>query len=165
MVPVAVARDVRAFGAGVGDDAFEPVAARHQPFPGRPGELGGRNRFRALDFLARKPDARPEVFEDLPVRAPAPVLVVGDHLLAATRGMMPMRVSQSGQLVATLSLSTEVALPRVQPVLHREHARAPPGHVLPEIACATAEVVDRRVQAREDALSIFRNSRSCAPRP
>src|SRR4051812_44006559 len=35
----AVARHVEALGAGVGDDALEPVAIRHQAFPGRPAEL------------------------------------------------------------------------------------------------------------------------------
>src|SRR5436853_5599174 len=33
--PAAVARHIDALGAGVGDDAFEPVAVRHQPLPRR----------------------------------------------------------------------------------------------------------------------------------
>src|SRR5882672_10590084 len=56
----AVAGNVRALGAGVGDDAFQPMTVRHQALPRRPGELRARDRLRALDFLARKPDARPE---------------------------------------------------------------------------------------------------------
>src|SRR5205814_3945456 len=49
---LAIARHVDALGAGVGDDAFEPVAVRHQPFPGRPAEPGGSERFRSLYFRA-----------------------------------------------------------------------------------------------------------------
>src|SRR5207302_9358283 len=37
--PAAVAGHIDALGAGVGDDAFEPVAVRHQPFPRRPSKL------------------------------------------------------------------------------------------------------------------------------
>src|SRR5437867_4102515 len=52
--PAAVARHIDALGAGVGDDAFEPVAIRHQPLPRRPGELGRRQRLRVLQ---RAPNA------------------------------------------------------------------------------------------------------------
>src|SRR6267378_3043899 len=81
--PAAVARHIDALGAGVGDDALEPVAIRHQPFPGRPGELGRRQRLRVLQLAPLQADAQAEVLEDLPVRPAAAVLVVGDHLLAA----------------------------------------------------------------------------------
>src|SRR5467141_2870626 len=50
--PPAVARHIDALGAGVGDDAFEPVAVRHQPFPRRPGKLGRRQRPRVLQLVA-----------------------------------------------------------------------------------------------------------------
>src|SRR2546430_13712748 len=80
---LAVAGHVDALGAGIGDDAFEPVAVRHQPFPRRPAEFGGGQRFRFLHFRALEPDAHAEILEDLPVRPAAAVRVVGDHLLAA----------------------------------------------------------------------------------
>jgi hypothetical protein len=57
----AVAGNIRPLGAGVGDDAFQPMAVRHQPFPRRPGELGTGDRLRALDCLVREADSRAEV--------------------------------------------------------------------------------------------------------
>src|SRR5438128_8327603 len=77
---LAIARHVDALGAGVGDDAFEPVAVRHQPFPRCPAELRRSERFRLLDCRALEPDAHAQLLEDLPVRPAAAVRVVGDHL-------------------------------------------------------------------------------------
>src|SRR5438105_1750700 len=65
---LAVARHVDALGAGVGDDAFEPVAVRHQPFPRRPAELRRSERSCLLDLGALQADAHAELLEDLPVR-------------------------------------------------------------------------------------------------
>src|SRR6185295_12213226 len=53
----AVARDVDALGAGVGDDAFQPVAVTHQPFPRRPAQLGGGQGPGLLDIGALQADA------------------------------------------------------------------------------------------------------------
>jgi len=127
--PAAVAGNVRPLGAGVGDDAFEPVAVGHQAFPRRPGELGARDRLRRPDLLARETDARAEVLENLPVRATAAVLVVGDDLLAARADDADARVPV-GAVGRHLELEDGVALARVQAVLHREHARAALGQVL-----------------------------------
>src|SRR6266700_5413935 len=54
----AVARHVGALGAGVGDDAFQPVAVSHESFPRGPGELRGGNRRRGADLAALQADAR-----------------------------------------------------------------------------------------------------------
>jgi len=62
---------------------------------------------RRANRAALQTDSRSQIFEDLPVSPAAAVLVVGNHLFAACL-MMPMRVSQSGQLAATFSLSTEL---------------------------------------------------------
>src|SRR5712692_11721648 len=63
----AVAWNVGTFGAGVGDDAFQPVAVPHKSFPRGPGELSGGNRRRGADLAALQADARSQVLEDLPV--------------------------------------------------------------------------------------------------
>src|SRR6266436_969762 len=147
--PAAVARHIDALGAGVGDDAFEPVAIRHQPFPRRPGELGRRQRLRVLQLAPLQPDAQAEVLEDLPVRPAAAVLVVGDHLLAAG-----LDDAHAGVPVAAvrchLELEHRVALPGVEPVLQREHARAAPGHRLVEPWAARDERIHHLVHARDN---------------
>src|SRR5467141_1433613 len=116
--PPAVARHIDALGAGVGDDALEPVAVRHQPFPRRPGEPGRRQRLRVLQLAPLQADAQAEVLEDLPVRPAAAVLVVGDHLLAAG-----LDDEHAGVPVAAVrchfELEHRVALPGVEPVLQR----------------------------------------------
>src|SRR5882762_2472353 len=151
--PAAVARHVDALGAGVGDDALEPVAVRPQPFPRRPGELGRRQRLRVLQLAPLQADAQAEVLEDLPVRPAAAVLVVGDHLLAAG-----LDDAHAGVPVAAVGchfeLEHRVALPGVEPVLQREHARAAPGHRLVEPWAARDERVEDPVHARDDAHSL-----------
>src|SRR5882672_92158 len=147
----AVAGNVGPLGAGIGYDTFEPVPVRHQAFPGGPGELGARDGLRSLNLLARKTDARAQILENLPVRAAAAVLVVGDDLLAARADDADARVPV-GAVGRHLELEHRVAVARVEAVLHREHACAALREVLPEVARAAAEVVDRRVQPREDAL-------------
>src|SRR6266568_6649798 len=148
----AVAGNVGALGAGVGDDSFQPVAVSHESFPRRPGELRRGNGRGGADFLSRKADARSQVLQDLPVRAAAAVLVVGDDLLAAgaddADARLPVRA-----VGRDLELQHRVALPRIEAVLHGEHARPALRHLLAEIARAAAEVVDRLVQPREDAIS------------
>src|SRR6266581_369495 len=66
--------------------------------------------------------ARSQVLEDLPVRAAAAVLVVGDDLLAAgaddADARLPVRA-----VGRDLELQHRVALSRIEPVLHGEHAR------------------------------------------
>src|SRR5882762_3784375 len=78
----AVAGDVRALGAGVGDDAFQPMPVRHQALPGDPGELRRSNGRRRADLAALQADSCSQIFQDLPVRPAATVLVVGDDFLA-----------------------------------------------------------------------------------
>src|SRR6266566_3761547 len=79
----AVTGDVRALGAGVGDDSLQPVPVRHEALPGDPGELRrGKGCCRA-DLAALQTDSRSQFFQDLPVGPSAAVLVVGDHLFAA----------------------------------------------------------------------------------
>src|SRR6266571_4417296 len=147
-----VARHVCPLGAGVGDDALQPVAVSHKSFPRGPGELRGGNRRRGADLAALQADARSQVFQDLPVRAAAAVLVVGDDFLAAglddADARFPVRA-----VGRDLELQHRVALSRIEPVLHGEHARPALRHLLVEIARAAAEVVDRLVQPREDAPS------------
>src|SRR5258708_17251429 len=54
-----VAGDVRAFGAGVGDDAFQPMPVRHQAFPADPGELRRGKGLRRPAFAPLLPAAPP----------------------------------------------------------------------------------------------------------
>src|SRR6266581_9053000 len=118
----AVAGYVGALGAGVGDDAFQPVAVSHKSFPRGPGELRGGNRRCGADLAALQADARSQVLQDPPVRAAAAVLVIGDDLLAAgaddADARLPVRA-----VGRDLELQHRVALSRIEPVLHGEHAR------------------------------------------
>src|SRR5688572_29926686 len=148
--PRAVARHVDALGAGVGDDAFEPVPARHQPLPRRPAELRRGQRLRRFDLAALHADAHAEVLEDRPVRAPAAVLVVGDHLLAAGLDDAQARVPVAA-VGGDLELEHRVALARVEAVLQREHARAAARQRLVEPAAARHEGVDDAVHAAQHA--------------
>src|SRR5712692_2640013 len=153
----AVARHVGALGAGVGNDAFEPVAVSHKSFPSGPRELRRGNGRRGADLLAREPDARAEVLENLPVRSAPAVLVVGDDLLAAGADDADARVPV-GAVGRDLELQHRVALARVEAVLHGKHARPALRHLLVEIARAATEVVDRLVQPREYAPPCHRRS-------
>src|SRR6266550_7304033 len=148
--PAAVARHIDALGTGVGDDAFEPVAIRHQPFPRRPGELGRRQRLRVLQLAPLQADAQAEVLEDFPVRPAAAVLVVGDHLLAAGLDDAQPRVPVAA-IRRHFELEHGVALPRVEPMLQREHARPAPGHRLVEPRAARDERVDHLVHSGDNA--------------
>src|SRR3954465_10455306 len=80
---LAVARNVDALGAGIGDDALQPVPVRHQAVPRGPGELGGGERLCRLYLFSGNTNTNREIFQDLPVGTAAAVLVVGDHLFAA----------------------------------------------------------------------------------
>src|SRR5437667_1652624 len=111
----AVAGDVRALGAGVGDDAFEPMAVAHQTLPGRPGELRRGNGRRRADLAARKADPRSQIFQDLPVSPSAAVPVVGNHLFAACLDYADARVPV-GAVGRDLELEHRIALARVEPV-------------------------------------------------
>src|SRR5437773_3630378 len=139
--PAAVARHIDALGAGVGDDAFEPVAIRHQAFPRRPGELGRRQRLRVLQLAPLQADAQAEVLEDPPVRPAAAVLVVGDHFLAARLEDAHARVPV-GAVGRDLELEHRVALPGVEPVLQGEHPGAAGVQRLVPPAAALDEIVD-----------------------
>src|SRR5437016_2592829 len=148
--PAAVARHIDALGAGVGDDAFEPVAVRHQTFPRRPRKLGRRQRPRVLQLAPLQADAQAEVLEDLPVRPAAAVLVVGDHLLAA--GLDDAQASVPVTAIRChFELEHGVALPRVKPMLQREHARPALGHRLVEPRAARDERVDHLVHSGDNA--------------
>src|SRR5438477_301725 len=48
---IAIARDIGALSAGVGDDTFEPVAVGHQPFPSGPSDLGRIDGARGAAFF------------------------------------------------------------------------------------------------------------------
>src|SRR5207253_10528744 len=80
---MAVSGDVDALGAGVGDDALDPVPAAHEALPGSPGDLGRGQRLRRADLLKREADMRAELLQDLPMCLAMAVRVVGDHLLGA----------------------------------------------------------------------------------
>src|SRR5712671_2067620 len=158
----AVAGDVRAFGAGVGDDALQPVPVRHQALPCDPGELRGGNGRSRADLAALQADSRSQIFEDLPVRPSAAVLVVGNHLFAACLDYADAHVPVRA-VGCDLEFQHGIALARVEPVLHREHARPALRHLLVKIARAPGEIVDRLVQPREYAFpghGSFRISRS-----
>src|SRR5438034_3832806 len=148
--PAAVARHIDALGAGVGDDAFEPVAVRHQPFPRRPAELRRSERSCLLDLGALQADAHAELLEDLPVRPAAAVRVVGDHLLAAGLDDAHARIPV-GAVGSDLELEHRVPLARVQAMLQGEHARAALGERLVEPAAAQREVVHHLVHAGDNA--------------
>src|SRR5882672_6555174 len=163
----AIAGDVRAFGAGVGDDALQPMPVRHQAFPGGPGELRGGDGRRRADLAALQADSRSQIFQDLPVGPAAAVLVVGDHLFAACFDDADARIP-IGAVGRHFQLEHGIALARVEPVLHREYACTALRHLLAEIARAPGEIVNRPVQPCEYAFSShgpFRISRSRAQHP
>src|SRR6267143_2321494 len=141
----AVAGDLRAFGAGVGYDAFQPMPVRHQALPGDPGELRGGNGRSRADLAALQADSRSQIFEDLPMRPSAAVVVVGNHLFAACLDYADARVPV-GAVGCDLEFQHGIALARVEPVLHREHARPALRHLLAKIARAPGEIVDHQVQ-------------------
>src|SRR5689334_12032030 len=64
----AVTGNVGTFGAGVGDDAFEPVAVAHQTVPRGPRERGRLDRLRRADVVEVHADERAELLQDLPMR-------------------------------------------------------------------------------------------------
>src|SRR5579863_549716 len=78
-----IARNIRAFGAGIGDDTFEPVPVRHEALPSRPGDLGRCKRLCIDDVIALQADRNAEIFQNLPMRLAAGKFVVRDHFLAA----------------------------------------------------------------------------------
>ena len=143
-------RNVHPLGAGVGDDALEPVAVRHQPFPRRPAELRGWQRARLLDFRTTHADPHAQILQYLPVRPAAAMRMVGDHLLAARLDDAHARLPV-GAIGRHLELEDGIALAGVQAVLQHEHARAALGQRLVEPAAAAREVVHRAVHARHDA--------------
>src|SRR6267143_3849017 len=105
----AVAGDVRALGAGVGDDSLQPVPVRHEALPGDPGELRrGKGCCRA-DLAALQADSRSQFFQDLPVGPSAAVLVVGDHFFTACLDDADARVP-IGAVGCDLELQHGIAL-------------------------------------------------------
>src|SRR5882762_9074942 len=146
----AVAGDVRAFGAGVGDDAFQPMPVRHQAFPGDPGELRRGNGRRRADRAALQADSRSKFLEDFPVSPSAAMLVIGNHLFAACADDADTRVPV-GAVGRDLELQHGIALARIEPVLHGEHARPALCHLFVKITRAPGEIVDQTVQPREHA--------------
>src|ERR1700691_1318713 len=81
LVALAVAGDVDALGAGIADDALEPMLVAHQAVPRRPSNLGGGDGLGRADLLARQADGDAHLLDDLPMRLAAAELVVGDDLL------------------------------------------------------------------------------------
>src|SRR5688572_2892812 len=155
---LAVARHVDALGAGIGDDAFQPVAVCHQPLPRRPGELRRRQRLGPFELGALEPDAHAEILEDPPVRPAAAVLVVGDDLLAAGADDAHARVPV-GAVGGHFELEDGIALACVEAVLQREHARASPGKRLVEPSAAGHEIVHRLVHPPDNAHTNVRVTR------
>ena len=82
------------------------------------------------------------------MRLAVPMLVVGDDLLRAGADDLDAGVP-IGAVGGDAQLQERVALTRVQPVLHHEHAGAALGHGLVEEAGAAAEIVHHRVQAAD----------------
>src|SRR6185312_7485380 len=151
----AIARDIRALGASIGDNALEPVTARHQPFPRRPGHLGRRQRLGADDFLARHADGDAELGEDFPMRFAAAEFIVGDDLLAAGLDDFELRVPIR-DVGGDLQLQHRVALARVEPVLLDEGARPSRGDVLALEAVALAISVHHLVHALQNLFRAHR---------
>src|SRR5262249_33499125 len=65
--PAAIAGHVDALGAGIGDEAFEPVPVAHEAIPGVPAHPGRVQRRGRADVVESHADERAELFEDLPV--------------------------------------------------------------------------------------------------
>src|SRR5262249_50076431 len=142
----AVSGNVYALRAGVSDDAFQPVPVRHQPFPSRPAELRRRQRERIPQRRALEPDTYPEILQDLPVRPPAAVRVIGDHFFAARLEDADPRVPVDA-VGRDLELQDRIALAGVQPVLEGKHLRPAAAQRLVKIAAAPGEFVHYGVHA------------------
>ncbi len=141
---VAVAGNIGALRAGIGDDALEPVAVRHQAVPCGPGDLGRGQRLGGQDHVALHADRDAEVFEDLPMRLAAGEFVVGDHFLAARLEHPDSRIP-IGTVGGDAKLQDGIALARVEPVLFHEGARPPRREFFLLIAVALAIGVDHRI--------------------
>ncbi len=150
---LAVTRHVGPLHTGVRDDPLEPMAVAHQRLPGKPAELGARERFRRLDLRSTQADVPTEFLDDLPVCATAAVFVIGDDLLGARFDNREFGVPV-GAVGGHPQLEHRIALSGVEAVLKHEGARAAGGHRLPEKARVAAKGVDHAIHATKDPVFI-----------
>ena len=148
----AVARDVDALGAGVGDEPLEPVAVAHQRIPRQPAQPGGREQLGRPDVVEPHADVRPQLLEDLPVGPAAAVGVVGDHLLGAG-GDDPHAEVPDRAVGGDAELQDGVALAGVEAVLAHEGPGATRRQRLGEEPRPPGEGVHHLVQPLDDAVA------------
>ena len=149
---LAVARDVRALGAGVGHQAKQPVGIGHQAVPRAPAHAGRRQGFGIPDLRAFHAAINTEILKDLPVRAAVAMFDVGNEFLVARFEDIHLHIPDR-RIRGDAKFQHRIPLTRVQPVLHDKRIGPPLGQRLVQQPIVLAIIVDDFVDPRDHCFS------------